>query len=456
MQPDEILLPWSFEAEASVISALLMNSDRFDLIGGIVTAEMFHDLRHRAMFTAISGMVAACKPVDVVTVFEAMEQAGTLGEVTLGDLQDVSQYAPFGSSKASLQRYAEIVAERALIRGLMGAADKAREVAVLPGLTAAERLDQCQNLFQTLTAQRVTREPKAVGEFVVDLLDRISDLAEGQKAPGIRTRIPTLDNLLGGGLKPGKQIVLAARPSVGKSALAMELAYAVAAQGHGAAFLSQEMESSELVERLTARIGGIELDNITTGKLSDGEWSSLTEAVEQYRSLPLYIDDQPGLSLSDIQAKARKLKREHGIKLLVLDYLQLCAPSDSKASRHHQIEEISRGLKVLAKQLGITTLILSQLNREVEKRTNGKPTLADLKESGAIEEDADTVILLSADGQREGGDVVVHAEVAKNRGGKKGFVKLAFTGRYQRFVETVADSRDQPQRPARRSYTEDV
>lgn len=453
MQPDEILLPWSFEAEASVLSALLMDANRFDLIGGIVTPEMFHDLRHRAMFTAIAGMVAACKPVDVVTVFEAMEQAGTLGEITLGDLQDVSVYAP---ANASLVRYAEIVAERALIRGLMGAADKAREVAVLPGLTAAERLDQCQNLFQKLTAQRVTREPKAVSEFVVDLLDRISELAEGHKTPGILTRISTLDKLLGGGLKPGKQIVIAARPSVGKSALAMELAYSVAAQGEGAAFLSQEMESPELVERLTARIGGIELDSIATGKLSDGEWSRLTEAVEQYRSIPLYIDDQPGLTLADIQAKARKLKREHGIKVLVLDYLQLCTPADSKASRHHQLEPLSRGLKVLAKQLGITTVILSQLSREVEKRTNGRPKLSDLKESGAIEEDADTVIFLSSDGERDGGDVVVHAEVAKNRGGKKGFFKMAFTGRYQRFVETVADSRDQAPRATRRSYTEDV
>lgn len=454
MQPDAILLPWSFEAEASVISALLMDANRFDLVGGIVTAEMFHDLRHRAMFTAIAGMVMANKPVDVMTVFEAMQQAGTLGEVTLSDLNDVAQFAP---AKASLLRYAEIVAERALIRGLMGAADKAREVAVLPGLTAAERLDQCQNLFQKLTAQRVTREPKPVSELAVDLIDRINDLAEGQKQPGIRTRIPTLDHMLGGGFKPGKQIVLAARPSVGKSSLAMELAYAVAAQGHGAAFFSQEMEASELLDRLTARIGAIELDNLNTGKLTDSEWSGLVDAAEQYNALPLFIDDQPGLSLADIQAKARKLKRERGISLLVLDYLQLCAPADAKASRHHQIEEISRGLKVLAKQLGITTLILSQLNREVEKRPSGKPTLADLKESGAIEEDADTVILLSADGQRDNGDVVVHAEIAKNRGGKKGFVKLAFTGRHQRFVETVADMRDHvPVKPHRRNYTEEV
>lgn len=453
MQPDEILLPWSFEAEASVISALLMNSDRFDLVGGILTAEMFHDMRHRAMFTAIAGMVMAGKPVDVVTVFEAMQQAGTLGDVTLGDLQDVAQYAP---ANASLIRYAEIVAERALMRGLMGAADQSREIAMLPGLTASERLDKCQNLFQQLTAKRVTREPQAVGELVVGLLDRLQDLADGNKEPGIRTRIPTLDMLLGGGCKPGKQIVLAARPSVGKSALAMEIAYAFASQGHAAGFLSQEMEATELFDRLTARIGSIELDHMNTGKLTDGEWTAITDAVEQYRSLPLFIDDQPGLTLSDIQAKARKLKREHGIKLLVIDYLQLCTPSDSKATRHHQIEEISRGLKVLAKQLGLTMLLLSQLNREVEKRTNGRPTLADLKESGAIEEDADTVILLSPDGNRESGDVVVHAEIAKNRGGKKGFVKLAFTGRHQRFVETVADTREQAPKPYRRSYTEEV
>lgn len=453
MRPDDTLLPWSFEAEASVISALLMASDRFDQVGTILKPEMFHDLRHRAMYVTIAGLVMACKPVDALTVFEEMQKAGTLGDVTLGDMTDICQYVP---SHTNLQRYAEIVAERALMRGLMAAADSAREVATTPGLTASERLDKCQNLFQQLTAQRVSREPKAVGELVVGLLDRLDELAQGNKEPGIRTRIPTLDMLLGGGCKPGKQIVLAARPSVGKSALAMEIAYAFASQGHAAAFLSQEMESSELVDRLTARIGSIELDHMNTGKLTDSEWTGVVDASEQYRSLPLFIDDQPGLSLGDIQAKARKLKREHDIKLLVIDYLQLCTPSDSKASRHHQIEEISRGLKVLAKQLGLTLLLLSQLNREVEKRTNGRPTLADLKESGAIEEDADTVILLSPDGNRDSGDVVVHAEIAKNRGGKKGFVKLAFTGRHQRFVETVADTREQSPKPYRRNYTEEV
>jgi replicative DNA helicase len=450
---DESISPWSFEAEAGVLSALIIDPEKFDLVGSILTAQMFYDMRHRAIYTAVTSMIIASKPVDVITVFEAMERDASIGELTLHDLNDIAQYAP---STSNLKRYAEIVAERAMIRGLMAAADKAKELATQPGLKAVERLDQCQNLFQQLTAQRVTKEPKAVADLVVNLIERLEDLASGSIEPGIKTRIPTLDALLGGGLKPGKQIVVAARPSVGKSAFAMELAYIAAQQGQPAAFLSQEMEDFELVDRLTARIGSVPLDAMSTGKLSDDEWSRVTDAIEQYRAMPLYIDDQPGLSLSDIQAKARKLKRERGIKVLIIDYLQLCAPSDSKASRHHQIEEISRGLKVLGKQLGLTTVVLSQLNREVEKRAGGKPTLADLKESGAIEEDADTVILLSPDGTRESGDVLVHAEVAKNRGGKKGFVKLAFTGKHQRFVETIVDKNEQNPRQPKRNYTEDV
>lgn len=450
------MLPWSIESESSVISALLLNNESWDRVGDILTEADFYRAEHRAIFCAISQLINASKPADVVTVFEHMQSAGKAGESGgLAYLNELAQYVP---SAANVRRYAEIVAERAMMRRLMGAADKAREIATETGLSATERLDRCQNEFQQLATIRGKKEPRPVIDFAMDMLDRIQALADGETQPGIRTRIPGFDRLLGGGFKVGKQVVIAARPSIGKSALAMEFAYAVAEQGFSSAFLSQEMEGAELVERLSARMGAIELDGITTGKLSNDEWSSLTEVVERLRDMGLHIDDQAGLTLGEIQAKARKLKRERDIKLLVLDYLQLCSPSDSKANRHHQIEEISRGLKVLAKQLGLTTVILSQLNREVEKRPGGRPTLADLKESGAIEEDADVVILLSVDGQRDNGDFVVHAEVAKNRGGKKGFVKLAFSGRHQRFVETVADSREFQGGNAkpRRSYSEDV
>ena len=451
---DEMMLPWSIEAESSVLGALLLNNESWDAVGDLLTGADFYRAEHRAIFNTVAVLVNSCKPADVVTVFESLQTAGKAEEA--GGLAYINELAQYVPSVSNIRRYAEIVAERAMMRRLMAAADKAREIATETGLTPTERLDRCQNEFQQLASVRGKKEPRQVIEFAMTMLDRVQALADGQTQPGIPTRIPTLDRLLGGGIKPGKQIVIAARPSVGKSALAMEFAYAVAEQGHPAGFLSQEMEGTELVDRLSARMGLIEMDNMTTGKLTDSEWTALSDVVERLNGLPLYIDDQAGLSLGEIQAKARKLKRERGIKLLVLDYLQLCTPSDSKASRHHQIEEISRGLKVMAKQLDMTTVILSQLNREVEKRVGGKPTLADLKESGAIEEDADVVILLSVDGTRENGDVLVHAEVAKNRGGKKGFVKLAFSGRHQRFVETVSDAREFQGAKPRRAYSEDI
>lgn len=293
--------------------------------------------------------------------------------------------------------------------------------------------------------------------MAVELIDHINDLAEGRVTPGIPTRFPGFDRLFGGGLKPGKLIVIAARPSVGKTALALAIAQAFAKEGHQVGFWSLEMERQELLQRLIASMGEIDLGNLTTGKLDNHEWGALTTAVDIVRQLPLAVNDKPAASLSDIQSSARKLKRERGLKLIAVDYLQLMSPSPGKAkdSRHHQIEEISRGLKTLAKQLGVPVILLSQLSREVEKRTSGRPVLGDLKESGAIEEDADIVILLSVDHVREDGTVVVHAEVAKNRGGRKGFVKLAFEGRYQRYRETIET--DAPRRVAApvKQYAED-
>lgn len=450
------LLPWSIEAESGVLSALLLNNNAWDQVADVLTGADFYHTEHQAIFNVAGSLIGAGKAADVITIFEALQSSGKADDA--GGLVYLSSLAQYVPSAANIRRYAEIVAERAMMRRLLSAADKAHEIATETGLSASERLDRCQNEFQQLASVRAKSEPRPVIEFGMVMLDRIQALADGETEPGIRTRLPRLDQLLGGGLKPGKQVVIAARPSVGKSALAMELAYAVADQGFGVGFLSQEMEAVELVDRLTARMGLIAMDNLSIGKLTDGEWIALTDVAERLRGLKLFVDDQAGLTMGEIQAKARKLKRDHSISLLVLDYLQLCTPSDRKASRHHQIEELSRGLKVLAKQLGLTTVILSQLNREVEKRVGGRPTLADLKESGAIEEDADVVILLSVDGARENGDIVVHAEVAKNRGGRKGFVKLAFSGRHQRFVETVADAREFQGGNAkpRRSYSDDV
>lgn len=456
MHPRELELdaiPWSSEAETGVLGALLMENRHWDVVGDLLLDEQFFDGRNRRIFAAISSLVVASKPADVVTVFDQLRVTGQGEGIDLPHLHDMAQFV---SGAATVRRYAEIVVERAMLRSLLKAAEEVKELASTSGLSVSDRLEKAQDKLQALQVRRGRSEPVVVGDIAARMVDRVSDLNAGNIAPGIPTGIPSIDKRLSGGLRPGKQVVLAARPSIGKSSLALQIAINLAKAGHGAAFLSQEMPNDEQAERVTANLGKILLDNIMTGQLRDDEWPRLTEAVEEMRSLPLYFDDQPALTLQDIGAKARALVRRHKIKLLVVDYIQLCATSNKSGNdkRHHGIEEISRGLKTLAKQLDITTLILSQLGRGSESRAGGKPVLSDLKESGAIEEDADVVILLSIDDIPSQGPKVIEADLAKNRQGRVGSVALAFDGGYQRWNATNAPL-GQRKRGAK-TFTEDV
>jgi len=219
--------------------------------------------------------------------------------------------------------------------------------------------------------------------------------------------------------------------------------------------MSQEVSGEELVDRAASTLGRMDLERVISGQLDGEEWGRLTEAIERIRGLPLFLDDQPALTLADIAAKARMLKRQHGLKLLVIDYIQLCAGGKDKDNRHHQIEQVSRGRKKLARQLDICILTLSQVNREVEKRQNGKPILSDLKESGSIEEDADVVLLLHRIAEDQSGFKTIHCDVPKNRQGKTGFVTLGFDGRFQEWHETVAPSFTPKSQPSKH-YTSDI
>jgi replicative DNA helicase len=433
------LPPHSVEAEASVLGGLLLDNAAWDRITDLVEAD-FYRHEHRLIFRAVTDLVGSAKPADVVTVHEHLRGLGKADEVGgVAYLNSLAQYVP---SASNARRYAEIIRARATQRRLLQACTEARSIATNCSDDAvAEACSSIQALFEPIAQSHTSHEPQRVCDLVAPMLDRLTDLAEGKTLPGVPTGVCTLDRHLGGGLKPGKQIVIAARPSVGKTSLATDVALRCARAGEPAAILTMEMPAEELGDRLVARLGRIDLGRLGTGTLEGDEWSRLTEAVEALGKLPLFVDDQPALTLHEIRAKARKLKRVHGLRVLVVDYLQLCASSTQRSgsNRHLQLEEISRGTKALAKQLGITVILLSQLNREVEKRTGGRPTLADLKESGAIEEDADVVILLSKDGDRDDGAVVIHAELAKNRGGKRNvFVKLAFNGAHQSWCETSA------------------
>jgi len=450
--PEELLL-WSPEAEAGVIGGLLeMGSEGYDLVADTVRADSFAAGMYTDAFAAIEKMVLAGKAVDTISVFESMRGKDDPTEL----LAELARCASMYVGPRVLRQHAEIVAERAAARSLQRAAREIQGIAADESLAIGERIATAQTTLEQVAQPAAKSAPQCVDTFVTGFIDRLQDIADGKVQPGIPTQIPTLDHMLGGGLKGGKQIIVAARPSVGKSSLAQQLCLNVARQGHAAAMFSMEMGCAELTDRTVANLGRIRLDAIGNGKLDRDEWSRVNEAIESMRVLPLFFDEQPALSLADIVSRARSLKRKHNLKLLAIDYLQLCSSGKVSDSRHHQIEEISRGLKALAKQLDIAIVTLSQLNREVEKRVGGRPVLSDLKESGAIEEDADVVLMLWRHKVGQFANTIGCA-VPKNRQGRVGEFALHFEGPHQRWAEST-ESLAPPMKPMGRtnSYTEEV
>jgi replicative DNA helicase len=446
--------PHSIEAESSVLSGLLLDSGAWDRVGDLLTDSDFYRYEHRLVFNAIGVLANSCRPADVITVFELLRSQGKHDEV--GGLPYINSLAQYTPSAANIRRYAEIVREQAILRQLIAACDETATSAFNPqGQPVSDLMDRAQQRLQEIHTTSGRTMPTDLSSSVVAVLDRIQESADGGGLRGIPSGIPAFDRMTGGGFKGGKQIILAARPSVGKSSLAEQFCIHVALhEGLAAAFLSQEMSKEELTDRAIASIGRIPLDHIISGKLEGDEWDRLTEAIERLRNVSMFLDDQPALTLPDIAAKARMLKRQHGVKLIVIDYLQLCAGGKDKDSRHHQIEALSRGIKTLAKQLDVCFVTLSQLNREVEKRASGRPVLSDLKESGAIEEDADIVMLLSRGQQNQYGMQIVHCEIPKNRQGRTGSFALAFDGSHQQWTETVVAPEFKV--APRKHYTEDV
>jgi len=444
------LLHCSPEAEAGVIGALLVAGvEAYDAVAETLHAESFAVGLYASAWSAIETLVLAGKPVDLVAVYEVLRAADA--DDAMAALHLCTQ--AFVGLRV-LRQHAAIVADHALARQLQRAAAEVRGIAADESLPVVDRIAQAQSTLERVAQPAARTQPQSIEAYVAGAIDRIQALADGVTQPGIPTRIPGLDRRLGGGLKPGKQMILAARPSVGKSSLAEQIAVNLAMDGHAAAMFSMEMENEEMTDRALCNVGRIDYERYQTGKLVDDEWTRLSEAVERMRGLPLYFDQQAAMTLPEIAAKARMLKRKHDIKLLVLDYIQLCSSANPKLSRHHQLEEISRGLKSLAKQLGITILTLSQLNREVEKRMSGRPVLADLKESGAIEEDADVVMLMWRH-QKHDAYTLNGLDVAKARGGRTGEVALHFEGQYQRWTESTQPLTAPGKKAAVNTYAED-
>jgi replicative DNA helicase len=331
------------------------------------------------------------------------------------------------------------------------AGDAAESAFYSGGRSAADIIGDMGTAIGKLERHQLRQAPRLLSDIAMRRVDHYTALEEGKAIAGWPTHLPSLDACLNGGFRPGGLYILASRPGNGKTSLASSIAHAFARDGLPTLFCSMEMGDSEIVDRSVASIGRLSYGALLTGKMSGDDWSRAVDALEGFRDLPLYVDDQAALTLRDVRFKAKSIR---GLKVLVLDYLQLMtgSPGRREANRNAEIEEISRGLKALAKDLDIAVLVLSQLNREVEKRSVKRPNLSDLRDSGAIEQDADVVMCLwpvrdwKAEGRR-----IVGLGVEKNRQGRTGEFGLDFFGDTQCWAESTADIR-----PPARSSNDDL
>ncbi|MDQ0012406.1 replicative DNA helicase [Variovorax boronicumulans] len=425
--------PHSIEAESSVLGGLLLDNGAWDRMGDLLVDGDFYRHEHKLIYAAIGGLINASKPADVITVFEQLQSLGKADEIGgLVYLNSLAQYVP---SASNIRRYAEIVRERSILRKLVSASDEIATNAFNPqGKPVDKILDEAEQKIFNIGEEgsRMKQGFQSMDALVVELLDRVTEMAENPNdITGVRTGFHDFDKMTSG-LQPGDMIVLAARPSMGKTSLAINIAEHVALnEGLPVAVFSMEMGASQLAVRIVGSIGRIDQGHLRTGKLSDEEWPRLTEAIEKLRTVSLHIDETPGLSTSELRANARRLARQYGrLGLIVVDYLQLMSTSSSgDENRATAVGEISRGLKMLAKELKCPVIALSQLSRGVESRTDKRPMMSDLRESGAIEQDADIIMFIYRDdyydkNSKEPG--VAEVIISKHRNGPTGTVKLAF------------------------------
>ena len=441
--------PHSIEAESSVLGGLLLDNSAWDRMGDLLSDNDFYRHEHKLIFAAISALINGSKPADVITVYEQLQNQGKAeGMGGLGYLNSLAQYVP---SASNIRRYAEIVRERSILRKLVTASDEIATNAFSPQGRAVEKiLDEAEQKIFNIGEEgsRMKQGFQSMDTLVVDLMDRVQEMADNPNdITGVPTGFYDLDRMTSG-LQAGDLVVLAARPSMGKTAFAINIAEHVALnEGLPVAVFSMEMGAAQLAVRVVGSIGRIDQGHLRTGKLTDEEWPRLTDAIERLRTVSLHIDETPGLTPSELRANARRLARKCGkLGLIVVDYLQLMSGSSGSDgdNRATELGEISRGLKMLAKELQCPVIALSQLNRGVEQRTDKRPMMSDLRESGAIEQDADIIMFIYRDDyyNKDSKDPgVAEIIIGKQRNGPTGAVRLTFLKPLTRF-ESLASSSD--------------
>ncbi len=436
--------PQHIEAEQSVLGGLLLDNTSFDRIADALGADDFYRREHRLIFNAIRVLCQESTPADAVTVAEHLEKHGDLEHA--GGLAYVGSLANNTPSAANIAAYAAIVRERAILRRLIQASGEISAAAYSPeGRSALEVLDRAEERILEISEtgnRRGNFQP--ITALLSQAVERIDQLFRSDSPlTGVPTGFADLDEMTSG-LQPGDLIIIAGRPSMGKTSLAMNIAEN-AAVGHKTpvAIFSLEMPGSQLAMRMMASLGRINAHKVRTGKLDDDDWPRLTSAVNLLNDAPLYIDDTPALTPMELRARARRLKREHNLGMIIVDYLQLMQATETEENRATEISNITRSLKALAKELSVPLIAMSQLNRSVESRQDKRPVMSDLRESGAIEQDADVILFIyrdevyNKDSAEKGKAEVI---IGKQRNGPTGEVPLTFLGEYTRFENYTSAS----------------
>jgi len=450
-QLDQIKLPpHSVEAEQSVLGGLLLEASALDKIADLMTDDDFYRHEHRLIYRQIVRLSEQAKPVDVITVAEALEIAGELDKV--GGLPYLGSLAHNVPSAANIRRYGEIVRERSIMRKLVEVGTDISSSAYNPtGRDAAQLLDEAESkVFEIAEAgsrgkQGFITMPPLLTQ-VVERIETLYGRDNSSDVTGIATGFTDLDRMTSG-LQPGDLVIVAGRPSMGKTAFSINIAENVALDSKlPVAIFSMEMGATQLAMRMLGSVGKLNQHDLRTGRLQDDDWGHLTHALGKLNDAPIHIDESAALTALEVRARARRLHRQNGgLGLIVVDYIQLMSSNAGKASENRatEISEISRSLKSLAKELHVPVVALSQLNRSLEQRPNKRPVMSDLRESGAIEQDADLILFIyrdevyNSDSADKGKAEII---IGKQRNGPIGKVELAFRGEYTRFDNLAGGS----------------
>ncbi len=430
--------PHSIEAEQSVLGGLMLENQAWDKVADKLQEKDFYRQEHQIIFRAVASLANQSKPFDWVTLTEELKRINELATVG-GDnyLVELLKNTP---TAANIGAYADIVRERSILRQLIGVASDITESAFfLSGRTSLEVLDEAERkVFQIADSSMRGEGPVAISDILAKTVDRIDTLFHSQDAiTGLSSGYKDLDEMTAG-LQPSDLIIVAGRPSMGKTAFAMNVAeHAALKSGKPILIFSMEMPGESLAMRMLSSLGRIEQNRLRTGRLEDDDWPRITSAVSMLAEAKMFIDDGAALSPSEVRARARRVAREHGqLGLIVIDYLQLMQMAESRENRTTEISEISRSLKGLAKELDVPVIALSQLNRGLEQRTDKRPVMSDLRESGAIEQDADLILFIYRDevyNENSPDKGTAEVIIAKQRNGPIGKIRLTFLGKYTRF-----------------------